>query len=434
MGSLPGKEVVVAGIALNGSFRPPGDKSISHRVALFSLLATGSCEVRAYSDCQDCASTLRVVGQLGGKVHSQGGRLVIGGAAGAVAPQAHLDCENSGTTIRMLQGILAGRPGLYTLDGDASLRRRPMERVAIPLRLMGAAIETTAGRAPVTVRGACLKAIDYTLPVASAQLKSALLLAGLQAAGPCRISEPAASRDHSERLLRAWGADLRQDGNTVTIVPGGLVLPPVFTVPGDASGAAFFICGAAIVPGSDVTGTEVLLNVSRLGWIEVLRRLGATVETRIESESAEPMGTVRAAYAEGLRACEVTAAEIPNVVDEIPILAVVATQARGTTVFRACGELRVKECDRLEAIVTELGRFGAEARVVGDDLFVRGPTRLKTPTTPCESYGDHRIAMSCRIAALLCDGPVTIRDEGCAAVSYPEFARTFAALSRPLNP
>jgi 3-phosphoshikimate 1-carboxyvinyltransferase len=397
-------------------------------VGLFSLLATGSCEVRAYSDCEDCASTLRVVHQLGGNVQRQGGRLVIGGAAGAVAPRADLDCGNSGTTIRMLQGILAGRPGTYTLDGDASLRRRPMERVAIPLRLMGATIETTDGRAPVTVHGTRLSAIDYTLPVASAQLKSALLLAGLQADGPSRIREPAGSRDHSERMLRAWGADLRQDGNAVTIAPGRLVLPATFTVPGDASGAAFFICGAVIVPGSNVTGTEVLLNASRIGWIEVLRRMGATVGTRIESESPEPMGAVQAVCCGSLRACEVTAEQIPNVVDEIPILAVVATQARGTTVFRACGELRVKECDRLAAIVTELARFGADARVEGDDLFVRGPTRLRTPVGTCESYGDHRIAMSCRIAALLCDGPVSIRDEGCAAVSYPEFAQTFAAL------
>ena len=418
----------MAGIALRGSFRPPGDKSISHRVGLFSLLAEGSCEVRAYSDCEDCASTLRVVGQLGGKVQTSNGRLVIGGAAGVVAPQGDLDCGNSGTTIRMVQGILAGGSGSYRLDGDASLRRRPMERVAIPLRLMGAAIETTAGCAPLSVRGARLRAIDYALPVASAQLKSALLLAGLQADGPCRFSEPAASRDHSERLLRAWGADLRRAGNTVTVAPGRLTLPPSFTVPGDASGAAFFICGAAIVPGSEVTGTDVLLNPSRLGWVEVLRRMGATVDTRIESEAPEAMGSLQVAYAGSLRACEVTAAEVPNLVDEIPILAVVATQARGTTVFRDCGELRVKECDRLAAIVTELGRFGAAVRVAGDDLLVQGPTRLTAPAEICESYGDHRIAMSCRIASLLCGRPVAIRDEGCAAVSYPGFAQTFAEL------
>jgi 3-phosphoshikimate 1-carboxyvinyltransferase len=281
----------------------------------------------------------------------------------------------------------------------------------------------------VNVRGTRLKAIDYALPVASAQLKSALLLAGLQADGPSRIREPAASRDHSERLLRAWGADLRQEGNAVLITPGRLALPASFTVPGDASGAAFFICGAVIAPDSDVTGTEVLLNASRLGWVDVLRRMGATVDTRIESESPEPMGNVHASYVSALRACEVTAAEIPNVVDEIPILAVVATQARGTTVFRACSELRVKECDRLAAIVAELGRFGADVQVEGDDLFVRGPTRLKAPAEACESYGDHRIAMSCRIASLLCENGVTIRDEACAAVSYPNFAQTFAALS-----
>jgi 3-phosphoshikimate 1-carboxyvinyltransferase len=418
----------VAGTALKGSFRPPGDKSISHRVGLFSLLASGTGEVHAYSDCEDCGSTLRVIAQLGSRVRRSDDRLLIEGAGGSLVPHAALDCGNSGTTIRLVLGILAGRPGTYTLDGDASLRRRPLERVAIPLRLMGATLETTAGHAPVTVHGARLKAIDYTLPMASAQLKSALLLAGLQADGPCRIREPAASRDHSERMLRAWGADLHQDGNTVTVAPGRLALPPSFTVPGDASGAAFFICGAAIVPGSTVTGTDVLLNPSRIGWIGVLRRMGARVETRIESEVPESMGTVQAAYAGGLRACEVPADEIPNVVDEIPILAVVATQAQGTSVFRSCGELRVKECDRLAAIVTELGRFGAAVRVEGDDLIVRGPTPLRAPAEPCESYGDHRIAMSARIASLLCDGPVTIRDEACAAVSYPDFARTCAAL------
>jgi 3-phosphoshikimate 1-carboxyvinyltransferase len=235
-------------------------------------------------------------------------------------------------------------------------------------------------------------------------------------------------------MLRAWGADLRQEGHSVVVAPGRLVLPPRFTVPGDASGAAFFVCGAAIVPDSDVTATEVLLNASRTGWIDVLRRLGAAVETCVQSESPEPMGSIRALSARGLRSTEVTAVEIPNIIDEVPILAVVATQARGTTTFREAGELRVKECDRLAAIVTELGRFGADVRVERDDLIVRGPTRLKAPGVTCESYGDHRIAMALRIASLLCAAPVAIRDEGCAAVSYPEFARTFAALTAGAGP
>lgn len=421
----------MARTALSGSFRPPGDKSVSHRVALFSLLADGCCAVHAYSDCEDCASTLRAVHQLAGGVQATAAGLLLRGAAGRLVPSADLDCGNSGSTIRMLQGILAGQPGgSYRLDGDASLRRRPMERVAIPLRQMGADIRTSAGHAPVTLCGARLRGIDYALPVASAQLKTAVMLAGLQASGDTCVHEPASSRDHSERMLRAWGADLRQDGNRVRLAPGRLTLPASFTVPGDASGAAFFICGAVLAQGSEVTATEVLLNPSRIGWIDVLRRLGASVTCQVQSESPEPMGSIHAASAAALRAVEVSAAEIPNVVDEIPILAVVATQARGTTVFRQAGELRVKECDRLAAIETELRRFGADVRVENDDLFVRGPTPLKAPAETCESYGDHRIAMSLRIAALLCDGPVAIRDEGCAAVSYPEFARALAALSR----
>lgn len=417
--------------ALRGSFRPPGDKSVSHRVALFSLLAEGCCEVRAYSDCEDCASTLRAVHQLGGGVQQSPSGLRLCGAAGRLAAAADIDCGNSGSTIRMLQGILAGQVGgTYRLDGDASLRRRPMDRVALPLRQMGADIRTTEGHAPVTVRGAHLQGLDYALPVASAQLKTAVLLAGLQADGPTRVREPALSRDHSERLLRAWGADLRQEGNSVHVARGRLALPATFVVPGDASGAAFFVCGAAMVPGSAVTGTEVLLNPSRLGWIDVLRRMGATVTCQVQMGSPEPMGTVHAAFTGGLRACEVAAADLPNVIDEVPILAVVATQACGTTAFRQAGELRVKECDRLSAIETELKRFGADVRVDGDDLLVHGPTRLKAPAATCDSYGDHRIAMALRIASLLCDGAVAIRDEGCAAVSYPQFARTLAALTR----
>ena len=420
----------MAHTALRGTFRPPGDKSVSHRVALFSLLAEGCCEVRAYSDCEDCASSLRAVQQLGGGVQQTANGLQIRGVAGRLATAADIDCGNSGSTIRMLQGILAAQPDdSYRLDGDASLRRRPMERVALPLRQMGADIRTADGHAPVAVRGARLHGIDYALPVASAQLKSAVLLAGLQASGTTCVREPAPSRDHSERMLRAWGAEVRQEGNRVLVTPGRLTMPATFVVPGDASGAAFFICGAVIAAGSEVTGTEVLLNPSRIGWIEVLRRMGAAITCQVQADVPEPMGTIQAASAGSLRACEVTAAEIPNVVDEVPILAVVATQARGTTVFRQAGELRVKECDRLAAIETELTRFGAAVRVEGDDLVIRGPTRLKAPSGTCESYGDHRIAMSLRVAALLCAEPVAIRDEGCAAVSYPQFARTFAALT-----
>lgn len=414
---------------LRGSFRPPGDKSLSHRVALFSLLAEGTCEVHSYADCQDCASSLEAVRRLGGTVEPTGAALRLQGAGGRLRAGVDIDCGNSGTTMRLLQGILAGRNGTWRLDGDDSLRRRPMERVAAPLRQMGARIDTCDGHAPVTIHGARLRGVEVALPVASAQVKSAILLAGLQASGMTRVSEPAASRDHSERLLRAWGAALESAGGAVAIRPGRLALPARFTVPGDASGAAFFICGAVIIPGSEVTADEVLLNPSRIGWLDVLRGFGATVTSTVERETPEPMGRIHAATAGTLTALEVPAAVAPNIIDEIPILAVVATQARGTTIFRQVGELRVKECDRLAAIETELRRFGATVRADGDDLVVDGPTRLQTPRQTCESYGDHRIAMALRIAAQLCDGPVAIRDEACAAVSYPRFAETLAALT-----
>ncbi|MBN2451800.1 MAG: 3-phosphoshikimate 1-carboxyvinyltransferase [Lentisphaeria bacterium] len=420
---------------LIGTFRPPGDKSVSHRVALFSLLSEGSCSVGNYSHCADCASTLAAVALLGGGVAGEGGALRLRGAGGRLVAEADIDCGNSGTTMRMLQGILAGRRGVYRLRGDESLSRRPMERVAAPLRRMGAGVETTDGHAPVIVRGGPLTAIDYALPVASAQLKSALLLAGIQAAGTTRLREPAPSRDHSERLLTAWGARLwRDEQGALCIAPGALRMESLVAIPGDTSGAAFFACGAALVPGSDVVARDVLLNPSRTGWLEVLRRMGAAVECQAASEHPEPMGTIHVVHRGTLRGTEVPAGEIPNLVDEVPILAVAATQAVGTTVFREAAELRVKECDRLAAMEKELTRLGADIEVRGDTLVVRGPTPLRAPAEACESYGDHRIAMALRIASLLCDAPVEIRDEACAAVSYPNFAQTLTGLLAQEDP
>ena len=415
--------------SLQGTFRPPGDKSVSHRVALFSLLAEGCCRVEGFSDCADCASSLSAVVHLGGGVKELSGALELRGAGGRLVRWSEIDCGNSGTTMRLLQGILAGRLGQFHLDGDDSLRRRPMERVAVPLRLMGAEVRTTDGHAPLEIKGAPLRGIRYDLPVASAQLKTALLLAGLQADAPSRIREPAPSRDHSERLLRAWGADLEEDEGGLVIFPGSLRMVPTFTVPGDASGAAFFLCGAAICPDSAVLASEVMLNPTRIGWVEILRRMGAGVVCSVDAEIPEPMGRMGVSYSEDLHGCEIAAEAIPNIVDEVPILALVATQARGTTIFRDAGELRVKECDRLVAIQREWTRLGADVRIEGDDLIVVGPTALRAPAEPCESYGDHRIAMALRIASLLCEGELRIRDEACAAVSYPGFAAAFEHLT-----
>lgn len=407
--------------SLSGVFAPPGDKSISHRVGLFSLLAGGTCRVENYSPCADCQSTLGAVTALGGRLERQGQVLVLTGAQGRLNPRAEVDCGNSGTTFRLLMGLLAGRPGAYRLDGDESLRRRPMERVAAPLRLMGASVSTSEGRPPVTISGSELRGIDYALPVASAQLKSALLLAGLQAVGPTTVYEPAPSRDHSERLLALCGAAISRREGWAKVEASALTLPASLRVPGDASSAAFFLCAAAITPGSRVTAEGVLLNPTRTGFLTVLERMGARLGVTQQGQEPEEWGQVAAEFSSELKATEIAAEEVPLLVDEVPILALAATQARGTTVFHGVEELRIKETDRLAAITSQLGAMGAKLWTEDDRLLVQGPTPLSVPER-LESFGDHRIAMTLRLALGLAGGDFAINDEDCAAISYPGFA------------
>ncbi|MBU0514706.1 MAG: 3-phosphoshikimate 1-carboxyvinyltransferase, partial [Proteobacteria bacterium] len=357
-------------MTLQGRFTPPGDKSISHRLALLSVLAGGEARIRGFSPGRDCARSLDAVRRLG--VTAMGGpdRMVLRGAGGRIDSWAFIDCGNSGTTMRLLMGVLAGRPGWYILDGDASLRRRPMERVAGPLLAMGSSVECCDGRPPVRIVGNRLTGGTHRLPVASAQVKSALLLAGVQASRVTRVIEPGPSRDHTERLLAKCGARIRPENGAWVIEPSELTLPDEFWVPGDISSAAFLLCGAALAPGGDVTAEKVLLNPTRLGWLEVLRRMRARVEVEVLGDDPEPWGNVRVRHTPDLQACQVRAEEIPLLVDEVPILALVATQCRGTTVFRGVGELRVKESDRLAAVAGELGKMGAGLRVSGDDLLI----------------------------------------------------------------
>jgi len=356
--------------------------------------------------------------------------MVVRGAGGRIKSGAFIDCGNSGTTMRLLMGILAGRPGWYLLDGDASLRQRPMERVAGPLRAMGAGVECCDGRPPVRIIGGRLTGGTHHLPVASAQLKSALLLAGMQASSVTRVIEPGPSRDHTERLLARCGARIRPADGAWVIEPSELTLPDEVWVPGDISSATFLLCGAALVPGGDVTAEKVLLNPSRLGWLEALRRMQARIEVETRGDDPEPWGNVRVCHSPDLRACDVPADEIPSLVDEVPILALVATQARGTTVFRGVGELRVKESDRLAAMVSELGKLGASLKVSGDDLVINGPTPLGVGDRDLDSHDDHRMAMTLRIAGLVTGREVVIRGEECAAISFPGFAATLEELWR----
>jgi 3-phosphoshikimate 1-carboxyvinyltransferase len=414
-------------MSLNGSITPPGDKSISHRVALFSLLATGACRVENFSPCADCASTLDAVRSLGGRVEQDGGALIIHGAEGRVRGGA-VDCGNSGTTMRLLTGLLAGRPGRFSLDGDDSLRRRPMARVADPLNQMGAQVAASHGRPPLTIEGQPLSGRRFNLAVASAQLKSALLLAGLQASGDTEVYEPHPSRDHSERLLASMGAALEPVGVGWRVRRSELALPAGLRVPGDISAAAFMLTAALITPGSRVACEGVGLNPTRIGLLTVLQRMGARLTVEEQGDSPEPWGRVEAVFTPGLRAIEVLPGEIPLLIDEVPVLALAATQAQGRTVLRSVGELRVKESDRLAAVVSQLGAMGARLWEEGDDLIIEGPTPLDASGS-YESFGDHRIAMTLAVAGLASGGLPRVADAQCAAVSYPDFYRDLESLS-----
>jgi 3-phosphoshikimate 1-carboxyvinyltransferase len=375
-------------------------------------------------DGADVTSTLGAVAALGCRVErlDSGHVRLEGRAFRFAAPSAVIDCGNSGTTIRLLMGVLAGQRFESSLDGDASLRRRPMERVARPLRAMGAEIRTSSGCAPVTVVGARLRSFDHVLDVASAQVKTALLLAALQADGPSSIREPMRSRDHSERMLRAMGLAIEDRGGVLCLASGAIPDAIDVAVCGDASSAAFFIVAACLVPGSDLTIENVCLNPGRLGFVEVLRRMGADVEAVPRGEMAgEPFGDLRAT-AKPLRGTRIDEEEIPRCIDELPILAIAAAAAHGATTIRGAGELRVKESDRIATTAEMLRRFGVGVEEHPDGLTVegRGGASFVGGAT-IASGGDHRIAMAAGVGGLLAGGATTIEEADAALISFPRF-------------
>jgi len=415
---------------LIGTVRVPGDKSISHRSVLFAAMASGVSHLSGVLDSADVRSTIGAVTALGATVvldaqMHDGLSLTVTGwdDRGPTAPDAPIDCGNSGTTCRLLMGVLAGFPITVTLDGDASLRRRPMRRVADPLEVMGAHIDMKDGRLPLTITGGGLRGIAYDSPVASAQVKTAVLLAGLRAEGRTTVNEPQLSRDHTELLLPAFGVPVTCDAPTVTCGvngPRSLTATDV-EVPADPSSAAFLVGAAAMVPGSQVTLPWVALNRTRMGFATVLRRMGADISIAEGLPvGSEPVGTITARYRAGLTATVVRADEAPSLIDEIPLLAVVATAAQGTTRFEGVGELRVKETDRLASICEQLAILGAVTRSGEDWLEVDGPAQLHGGVV--DSLGDHRLAMSWAVASLRASGPVDIEDFDAVAVSYPQFA------------
>ncbi|HEY9842032.1 MAG: 3-phosphoshikimate 1-carboxyvinyltransferase [Candidatus Sericytochromatia bacterium] len=414
--------------SLQARLRVPGDKSLSHRSLIFGALAQGKSEISGLLESEDVHSTWRCLEGLGARISRQGELIFIEGLGreGLKAPDRELDCGNSGTTIRLLMGVLAGQPFASTLIGDASLTRRPMRRIAEPLRAMGAQIELREENfAPVEISPALLGGLDYALPVASAQLKSALLLAGLFSSAPVTLRGEIASRDHTERLLPHFGVKLESGPGWLRIAPGQQLQGSRFSVPGDPSTAAFWLAAAAILPHAEVEISGVSLNPSRLGFVRVLQRMGARIELECQSELPEPVGTIRM-QSGSLQATSVSPEEIPDLIDEVPLIAVLGACALGRTIVHGAAELRIKESDRLEAVALNLRRMGAEIELFNDGFAVTGPQLLSG--AEIDPHADHRIAMAFAIAGLAASGPTRIHDPGCVAISYPEFFTTLHAL------
>ena len=409
--------------ALDGHVAVPGDKSISHRAVLIGALCDGETRVTGFGRSADTEATIEAMRALGAEVLDDDvDALTVRGVGlrGVRAPGAPIDCGNAGTLMRLISGLLAGHDGRTELVGDASLSSRPMERIAEPLRRMGATVETTEGHAPLVVEGASLRAIDYELPVASAQVKSAILLAGVQADGATTVVEPFPTRDHTERMLEAAGARVTRRPSSVTVEGGASLRLPEVAVPGDISSAAPFLVGAAIVPGSAVTVHGVGLNPRRAGLLDVLERMGVRIAIyNRRSIGGEPAGDVEV-RASDLVGATVTAEEVPSLIDELPILAVAACHARGETVVRGAEELRAKESNRIEAVVEELRRIGGHIRATTDGFRIKGvPARLRGGVV--DSRGDHRLAMLGAIAGVASREGVELRGAGAAATSFPEF-------------
>ena len=426
--------VVAPADQLRGRLRVPGDKSISHRYALLAALAAGTSTLTGYSAGADCRSTLTCLQGLGVPLETtpdpDGERLTVTVAGEGPAvwrpPDAPLDAGNSGTTMRLLAGILAGRPFTATLIGDASLSRRPMQRVTGPLTAMGARIDAAeGGRPPLTIAGGALTAIDYTPPVASAQVKSAVLLAGLQATGTTRVREPAPTRDHTERALAAFGVRVVQDAGAIAVTGGARLRGADLTVPGDPSAAAFWVVAAAATPGSQVTIEGVGLNPTRTAFVDLLRGAGAAIETRPAGDaSGEPEGDLSVRGGR-LRPIAIGPVEVPGLIDELPVIGALAAHGVPVTV-RGAGELRHKESDRIAAFATGLHALGIPVDERPDGFHAECRERPSGGTA--DAAGDHRLAMAFAVAALACDRPSTITGAEAVEVSYPGFFTALDAL------
>jgi len=411
-------------VSVHGVVRPPGDKSISHRVLMLAALASprGTSELRGLLTGADVKSTARVLRQLGADISAITDKGVTVRASRFSRPASRLHCGNSGTTARLLLGILAGQKFSATLTGDASLRRRPMRRVTEPLKAMGADIKEKGDGLPLTVRGGKLRGLTYTSPVASAQVKSAILFAGLTGNVPVTIREPYRSRDHTERLLAHLGLGIHERDGAISYQPSAISIPAFqLSVPGDPSSAAFMVAAAVLADGGQLTVESVGVNPTRIGFLAVLERMGAHVErVNLRDEGGEPVADLLVRPA-SLRGTEVTAAEVPTLVDEVPVLAVLASRAQGSTVFREVGELRVKESNRLELIAANLRAVGVPAEAQGNDLHVEGTPR--PPRGKIDTAKDHRLAMAFAVLGTVPGADVRLSEKKSVAISYPNFFR-----------
>ncbi|MBI2088513.1 MAG: 3-phosphoshikimate 1-carboxyvinyltransferase [Deltaproteobacteria bacterium] len=417
---------------LKGELTVPGDKSIGHRAVIFSAIAGGRSRVLNLSGGEDNLRTVQAFEDLGVAVRREGKGLSIEGKGwdGLHAPGGVIDCGNSGTTMRLLSGVLAGRPFTATLDGDQSLRRRPMQRVIDPLGRMGARISSRNGKglAPLEIRGATLRAIRYATAVASAQVKSAIILAGLQAEGITVVEEPQHTRDHTEIMARAFGADITVKGNSIAVGGRQGLSARDLRVPGDLSSAAFLVVAAAVIPGSDLIVRDVGYNPTRSGVLDVLRRMGARIEIlNPREESGEPVADLRVLGGR-LKGVDIGPEMVARTIDEYPILAVAAALAEGKTTISGARELRYKESDRIATMTSELRKLGVEVEEREDGMTIAGRERLKGAGV--NTYGDHRVAMALSVAGLGADGGVTIDDSACADVSFPGFFELLERLRR----
>ncbi len=428
------------GAPLRGSISVPGDKSISHRAVLFSAMAEGTSRVSGVLDSADVRSSIAAVRALGAQVSlekqpdgSLAGGITGWGAAGPSQPDGPIDCGNSGTTVRLLMGILAPWDIRVTLTGDASLQKRPMRRITAPLMKMGAHFEPEGQEhLPITVCGGGLHPITYDAPMASAQLKTAVLLAGMYASGTTVLNEPAPSRNHTELMLPEYGVATTAAERTASVTGPAQPQASEVLVPGDPSSAAFLVCAALLSPESSIQVEHVSLNTARIGFTRTLERMGAEVSVIHEGAAGkEPYGVIQACYTPHLRGCEVPAEKIAGIIDEIPVLALVAAHAHGVTVFREVGELRVKETDRLAAIIDGLAKLGVDAWCEGDDLYIEGQPDLVVPAgLEFDSLGDHRLAMTWSLVGLAGKVSVGVKNFEAVGVSYPGFLDDIERLAR----